>query len=224
MASASRRLVLPLLVASLLLNLAGLVVALRGGAVHRLLVRQDLAKPELVREGWQLKDIERYKLLAQASPDAETILAGDSLIRGGDWDELLGSVRNRGMGGERSDGLLDRLDTILAEKPKQLVLLCEANDLAQKIPPAQFLRNYRAILERATRSPEPPSVLVIGVLPLNPTVGSIRSPDNATIRQINRDLATIVGEFPGAASWTSPRCWSTARATSGRNSRRTACT
>lgn len=196
MAIPLRRRVLYTLILSLLLNLVGLSVVVRNGMARRFLVRQDVMVPELIREDWQLKDLERYKLLAQASPAPATILAGDSLIRGGEWDELLGSVRNRGLGGERSDGLLDRLESILDERSEQLVLLYGANDLAQKIPPAQFLRNYRAILERATRRPDPPSILVLGILPINPTIGAGQTADNATICRINRDLATLVGEFP----------------------------
>lgn len=59
-------------------------------------------------------------------------------------------VQNHGMGGDTTQGVLNRLDSgVIAEKPGMVVLLIGGNDAAQPgFDPAQTMANYSLILER----------------------------------------------------------------------------
>src|SRR5690349_6733233 len=58
-------------------------------------------------------------------------LIGDSITHLGKWDLLFPDVatRNLGIAGERSEHLLQRLDSLIAMKPEKVFVLIGTNDL-----------------------------------------------------------------------------------------------
>lgn len=62
----------------------------------------------------------------------DIIFLGNSITNGGEWAELLGNphVKNRGISGDRTDGVLDRLHVITKGKPAKIFLLIGINDLS----------------------------------------------------------------------------------------------
>ena len=66
------------------------------------------------------------------------VFLGNSITDGGEWNELLANprVKNRGISGDRSSWMLDRLDLIVGGQPRKLFLLIVTNDLAAGIPAA----------------------------------------------------------------------------------------
>lgn len=131
--------------------------------------------------------------------EAEIVFAGDSLIADGPWSELYCSIKNRGIGGETTSGLLDRLDEVTESRPRKIFLLVGTNCLAADTPVAQVVRNYRKVLEQVRRESPQSRVFVISVLPVNPrlTRGLFRL--NATIRELNRQLRDLAGQFENVA-------------------------
>lgn len=78
------------------------------------------------------------------------LFLGDSITEQGSWDAWLPGehVVNQGIGGDTTDGVLERLDAVVAEQPEAIVLLIGTNDFG----------NHRASVEHVVRGVE--SVLV----------------------------------------------------------------
>ena len=91
---------------------------------------------------------ERTKLFRTLKKPADYLVAGDSITSDWDWHELLGvsSVANRSTRGETTDGLLARIDTLQAVKPKVTFLLIGINDITRGDEPADIAKRYRQIV------------------------------------------------------------------------------
>jgi lysophospholipase L1-like esterase len=61
----------------------------------------------------------------------EVVMLGDSITEAGNWHELFSSVRiaNRGISGNTSADILDRLDEVITRRPKIVFLMIGINDL-----------------------------------------------------------------------------------------------
>jgi lysophospholipase L1-like esterase len=190
-----------MLIVSLTLNFvsaAGFAAwVMRKGGSRHLLERFDLrdAEPKLLpfQIDW------RARLRKLPNTEAEIVFAGDSLIADGPWSELYSPIKNRGIGGETTAGLLDRLDEVTESHPRKIFFLVGTNCLAADIPVAQIVRNYRKIVERVRRESPQTRVFIISVLPVNPRF--IKGPVqvNATIRELNRQLQDLAGQFENVA-------------------------
>lgn len=191
-----RRLVDGALFASILLNLALVGHLDYVGGFRRILMKFDLVTMPPNRAPFQVKDEERFRLLPNTP--AELVFAGDSLIGDGPWAELFSDVHNRGIGGDRTDGLLARLDEILASHPCRIVFLIGSNDLSNAVPPVQILRNYRAILTRVARESPTTRVIVAALLPVNPNFPTSPVYSNRDARALDEPLRALVAEFPCA--------------------------
>jgi lysophospholipase L1-like esterase len=77
-----------------------------------------------------------------------TILLGNSLTEYGDWKKLLGDsgVVNRGIAGDNTFGILERLDDVIARRPGELFIETGFNDIAQDIPIGTILTNIVVIM------------------------------------------------------------------------------
>jgi lysophospholipase L1-like esterase len=183
-----------LLTLSLLLNVAMIASLANSGGLRRIFLRRDLVGLSKTREEFQ-KEIEaRYRKFPNTS--AEIVFAGDSLIGDGPWAELFSDIHNRGIGGETTQGMLDRLDEILDSKPRKIFLLLGTNDLSKAVPIAQSIRNYRAILGRIRKDSPETTIHVIAMTPVNPT-SQTKTSGNEEVIEFNGQLKRLVAEFPG---------------------------
>jgi lysophospholipase L1-like esterase len=189
-----RRGVLALLVVSLSINAICLgfatVRVMRKGGLRYLLERLDLRDaphpPSLpFQEDW-LANARRLP-----NTPGEIVFAGDSLIGAGPWAELYSPIKNRGIGGDTTAGLLDRLDEITESHPRKIFLLIGTNCLAADIPAPQVVRNYRKILERIRQDSPRTKTYLIAVLPVNQHFAKGPVHDNATIRDLNAQLKQL---------------------------------
>jgi lysophospholipase L1-like esterase len=100
--------------------------------------------------------------------NSDIVFLGDSLTDYCEWAELLEDTRikNRGISGDRTDGILPRIDEILAGKPQKLFLTIGINDLVQGRAVSDLIENYRLILDKIRDNP-PERVFVCSVLPIN---------------------------------------------------------
>jgi len=97
------------------------------------------------------------------------VFLGNSITHWGDWAELLqcSRVKNRGIAGDISYGILGRLDELIEEKPAKIFIMIGVNDIGRKIPLAATLNNYEKIINKL-RSALPATVIYIqSVLPIN---------------------------------------------------------
>ncbi|MBW6498842.1 MAG: sialate O-acetylesterase, partial [Bacteroidales bacterium] len=69
--------------------------------------------------------------------DGEIIMLGNSITNVGAWEELLQNprVKNRGISGDNTFGVLARMDEVLSSKPAKIFILIGINDIAVNNPP-----------------------------------------------------------------------------------------
>ncbi|MBS1566619.1 MAG: sialate O-acetylesterase, partial [Bacteroidetes bacterium] len=81
--------------------------------------------------------------------DKDIIFLGNSITAGVEWQELLGNpnVRNRGISGDITFGVLARLDEVTEGHPAKIFILIGINDVARDIPDSVTSANHRRIVQ-----------------------------------------------------------------------------
>lgn len=99
----------------------------------------------------------------------DIVFLGNSIIDGCEWAELFDNrhVRNRGISGERTESLLDRIDTLIAGHPKKLFLMIGVNDLAAGATPAEVADNVAKLIDRFKAESRWTKIFVQSILPVN---------------------------------------------------------
>jgi lysophospholipase L1-like esterase len=116
------------------------------------------------------------------------LFLGDSITAGGDWDRRLTGERtlNLGIGGDTTDGVLARLDEVVAAAPDVIVLLIGTNDFGNHRASAEHVvRNVETILVTLRRDLPGVRLLLVSILPR----GAEFTPK---IEQANRHLRQFV--------------------------------
>lgn len=141
---------------------------------------------------------QRVSLFEMLPVEREDILfVGNSITDGGEWHELLQNprIKNRGISGDISKGVLDRLPSLLKGRPKKIFLMIGVNDLAQGIAIDTIARNIEAIVaEIQTKSPQT-KIYLQSVLPLSNEMKMFsnhtkRSADVVPLNDLLKKIAT----------------------------------
>ncbi|HZP11580.1 MAG TPA: GDSL-type esterase/lipase family protein [Nevskiaceae bacterium] len=124
---------------------------------------------------------------------------GDSITAGGRWDLLLPHLptRNLGIGGDRTDHVLERIAPAIRLAPSKLFLLIGTNDLTVGVPVDTIAGNVARILDELRRALPNCSFYLQSVLPRTadyaPTIATL----NERYRKIARERrATFVDLWP----------------------------
>ena len=99
------------------------------------------------------------------------IFLGNSITEGANWKKLLkdSTIVNRGVSGDITFGVLNRLDDVIKRKPSKLFVLIGINDLYKGIPAEVVLQNVFTLV-RMIKSGSPKTQLFIqSILPVNKT-------------------------------------------------------
>lgn len=101
---------------------------------------------------------------------SDIIFLGNSITNGGEWAELLRNphAKNRGISGDTTQGVLDRLSTITKGKPAKIFLLIGTNDLSRGKSVDEVAKNVEKIVERVKRESPKTKLYVQSVFPVNP--------------------------------------------------------
>ncbi len=99
----------------------------------------------------------------------EIVFLGNSITDIGEWSEIWQNpkVKNRGISGDITYGVLARLDEVLSSKPKKLFVMIGVNDIARNIPDAMILSNYRRLIDRVQIESPRTQLIMQSVLPTN---------------------------------------------------------
>lgn len=122
----------------------------------------------------------------------EVIFLGASITDGGRWAELFQNpqIKNRGIAGDKSEDLLNRIQEVLESEPSQLFILIGYNDISTGVGIDQILKNYEEIFkETALQSPYT-EIFVQSVLPINPSM-DIEPYKNDSIKVLNERLEAL---------------------------------
>ena len=94
-----------------------------------------------------------FKSLPKTNGDI--IFIGNSITDGAEWSELFADnrIKNRGISGDISAGVLNRLDEIVNRKPAKVFLLIGVNDLSRNISTDSIFKNItRAAIDKTIYS------------------------------------------------------------------------
>lgn len=128
----------------------------------------------------------------------EIIFLGDSITDGCNWGELFGDskVKNRGISGDTTQGILDRLDEVVESRPARVFLMIGINDLAMGKSPKEIVDNIKRIV-RSIREDSPDTEICLeSLLPVNPDFPQFPKHTSKTqeVQAINRVLKRMAQE------------------------------
>lgn len=122
----------------------------------------------------------------------EIIFLGNSITDGAEWFELFGgnpNVKNRGIGGDDTDGILERLDEVVESKPAKIFLLIGTNDISYGKTVDHVVENHQKIIDRIRQASPQTQIYIQSELPVNDAIHTTRP--NEKLREINTRLQEI---------------------------------
>lgn len=142
---------------------------------------------------------QRASLFEVLPVDSDDILfVGNSITDGGEWCELFQNpnVKNRGISGDTTQGVYDRLDALLKGTPAQIFLLIGINNVPRGESADSIAAGIRRIVQCIRQESPATEVLVQSVLPVTPQYGKF---DGHTSRwqlvpEINRRVRRLAQE------------------------------
>ena len=98
------------------------------------------------RSPYYLNKVSQFELFSNNS--YSTVMIGDSITDGGEWHELLNlsTIQNRGIGGDTTDGVLERLNSINSNV-KNAFIMIGINDFSQYKSVDDVFSNYLKIID-----------------------------------------------------------------------------
>lgn len=154
----------------------------------------------------------KYKELVQkfnAEPvtKKDYIFLGNSITAGADWGKLLNlpKAKQRGISGDITFGVLERLQDVIDRKPAKVFVLIGINDISRNIPDSLILRNYKKIIERIRKGSKKTQIYFYTLLPVNASFGKFKNHYgkdehilylNDEIRKLAAKNVTIIDLYP----------------------------
>ncbi len=125
--------------------------------------------------------------------ERDIVFVGDSLTDFCEWQEFFRnvSIKNRGIGGDTTRGVLGRIDNIVESRPQKIFIMIGINDLLQGETVDKVANNYQLILQKLKEKNLQTQVFVKSTLPLNqkfadPAINSKVIELNAMIKKISQ--------------------------------------
>lgn len=105
--------------------------------------------------------------------DNKVVFLGNSLTEGGKWDKYFPKQApvNRGISGDNTEGMLNRIGEIIDAKPRILFILTGINDISQNLTNQQIIVNYTHILDSVQTESPKTVIYVQSILPINNDFG-----------------------------------------------------
>ena len=118
--------------------------------------------------------LQRATLFDELPIDADDIVfAGNSITDGGEWHELFQNpnVKNRGISGDMTWGLYERLASITGGHPQKLFLLIGINNVSHGESPEEIAFGIRRIVRKVKKDSPETQIYVQSILPVTPHYG-----------------------------------------------------
>jgi lysophospholipase L1-like esterase len=161
--------------------------------LHSFLIAQD--KKPMISTYYDQK-----KTMFELLPDTENeiIFLGNSITDGCEWSELFQDTRlkNRGISGDRTAGVLARLDEVLSSHPLRIFIMIGVNDLAAGISEDSIMVNYNKIIQKIHEDSPDTETYVQNVLPVHAAFSKFKNHTDKTeqILQLNKRLEKLCGD------------------------------
>lgn len=128
----------------------------------------------------------------------DIVFIGNSITNGAEWNELFPQkrVKNRGISGDTSEGVFDRLDAVVKGKPAKIFILIGVNDISREIKVETIVLNMKQIVEKIQKESPKTKIYIQSILPVNPDFEMFKGhmkPD--LIKEINQFYQNIAQEY-----------------------------
>ncbi|MCG1036135.1 GDSL-type esterase/lipase family protein [Polaribacter sargassicola] len=174
----------------LLLLFIAYVIYKKGGLrflKNRLILLKNISK----QQGYNNWHYQARKNIFENMPCQENsiVFLGDSITEFCNWNELFNkqNIKNRGISGDVIKGVINRLDEIIASKPKKIFLMIGTNDLGNRRNKHQIISDYQKLIDTIITKTPKTALYVQSILP---TKNSLNR-DNNVIMAINRELEKL---------------------------------
>lgn len=176
-----------------LLNSKNIKTLLVIGLIKKAVVVAMLFLPQWLSAQSDLEKriISQFEVLPITSKDI--VFLGNSITERGLWSEIFNDVhcKNRGIGGQQTQDILERLHQVTDGKPKKIFLLIGINDLnGDPARTAKAVANIRTIIERIQTESPKTKLYVQSILP----VGKSREEKNREVKKANPEIKKICDE------------------------------
>lgn len=120
------------------------------------------SRPDLYRS-----QVDQFKSFEHTANDI--VFLGNSLTHWTNWNEQLrmNNIRNRGIPGDITFGVLERMDEAVMGNPKKIFILIGINDVAKNIPDEVILNNYQRIISYIKKHSPKTKIYFQSMLPTN---------------------------------------------------------
>jgi lysophospholipase L1-like esterase len=165
-----RLMTLSLLLNILFMSLAMFVVYQKGGINYLSNKAIEVIKKENTIDLRYSRYMERVSLFDNLRLTSDNIVfVGDSLTANAEWAELFSNplIRNRGIGGDTTEGILNRIDKIIEAKPRKIFIMVGINDLVLGKEQSKILQNYQRIIKSIQKGSSETEIFIQSVLPVN---------------------------------------------------------
>ncbi|MBE9661541.1 GDSL-type esterase/lipase family protein [Mucilaginibacter myungsuensis] len=137
----------------------------------------------------------------------DVVFLGNSITARGKWATLLNEphARNRGISADITFGILDRLDDVIAGKPKKVFILIGINDISRNIPDSLIIRNHKRMVDRIRKGSPNTQIYFNTILPVNASFGKFPNhygkdehilAINEAIKKLKGKNVTIIDLYP----------------------------
>jgi lysophospholipase L1-like esterase len=135
--------------------------------VSSIVFAQKLQWDSTYRPGIFQMKVEQFRAFTNAPTDI--IFLGNSITDFTDWNELvqLKDARNRGISGDITFGVLERLDEVTEGKPDKVFILIGINDISRNIPDSVIMDNYKRVIRRIKKESPKTKIYFNTLLPVN---------------------------------------------------------
>lgn len=126
----------------------------------------------------------------------DIVFLGDSITEGCQWHELFQDprVKNRGIGGDDTKGILARLDAIILGKPEKIFICIGTNDFGRGTRPRNTVENTRKIISIIQEKSERTEIFLQSLFPVRGLFSSNLA-TNGRIVKINRAIQQVASEM-----------------------------
>ena len=123
----------------------------------------------------------------------EIIFLGNSITDYCDWYELFGksNIKNRGIGGDVINGVINRLDEVTSSKPQKIFLMIGINDLGRKRSVNQILIDYDKLINEIIEKAPDTELYIQSVLPTD----NRENLQNTDVININKGLVELTKKY-----------------------------
>lgn len=132
--------------------------------------------------------LSHQKLFSGLTGEFDIVFLGDSITNAGRWSEAFPSLRvaNRGISGDTSKGILNRVNQIVTLKPKTVYLMFGINDIKRGGNAVDIFARYQKIINILVNK----NIEVV----LQSTLLSSREHWNIEVTKLNQFLVTLAKE------------------------------